>query len=185
MFNKFFILLFFLITFFTSLFANQKELIINKILKINNITYNFEQTTNKKKEIGSCVLFFNNKIRCIYKDKIQKEIIVNGKTLVIRHNLYDKNYYYPISKSPLSNILNKENLINLIRKSNYKLNDNIELTYLDKNSKTVVIFFDKNNYNLVGWEIEDQLQNKINFSLKINFVNSDVDLKIFKIPVLN
>jgi|MGYP003682134047 outer membrane lipoprotein-sorting protein len=80
------------------------------------------------------------------------------------------------------NILNKDKLINLILKSDLRLNDNIELIYLDENQKSIKIFFEKENYEIIGWSIENEFQNEIYFSLKIVTINSDVDDNYFKIP---
>ncbi len=111
--------------------------------------------------------------------------MVNGKTFVVSQKRYDKVYFYPISNTPFVKILNKSNLINLIQKSNYKLTNNIELIYTDKNNKRITTFFDKKNYNFMGWKVSDSLQNNIFFSLKINSINSEFDPKIFKIPLPN
>jgi hypothetical protein len=48
-----------------------------------------------------------------------------------------------------------------------------------------MIFFDKTSYNLVGWRIIDQLQNVINFSIKITDENSKINPTVFKIPDVN
>ena len=181
MFGKFFIVLLLFINFLLNLNANEKQLIINQLIDINNITFDFEQLTNQKKEVATCILVFDNKLRCNYQDSMRKEIVVNGKTLIVKKKRYDKIYFYPISNSPFMKILNKDGLLNLIKKSNYALNNKIELTYTDNNNK-IIIFFDKENHNIVGWQVDDQLQNKINFSLKIKSINSVFDPKIFLIP---
>jgi len=181
LFGKFFIVLLLFINFLLNLNANEKQLIINQLIDINNITFDFEQLTNQKKEVGTCILVFDNKLRCNYQDSMRKEIVVNGKTLIVKKKRYDKIYFYPISNSPFMKILNKDGLLNLIKKSNYALNNKIELTYTDNNNK-IIIFFDKENHNIVGWQVDDQLQNKINFSLKIKSINSVFDPKIFLIP---
>ena len=77
----------------------------------------------------------------------------------------------------------KDNLINLIKKSDYQLDNNIKLTYIGEGKEKIVIFFKKSNYDLVGWEVIDQLQNTINFSIKIKYVNSEINPRIFKIPI--
>lgn len=184
MFNKFFIFLFIFIYSFSNLYGDERQLIINRFIGINNITFDFEQITNKKKEIGTCILSFNNKLSCDYQDSMQKRILINGKTLVIQQKRYNKISLYPISNSPFIKIFNKNNLINLIRNSDYELKDSIELTYVGKNKEEIIIFFKKNTYDLVGWSMVDQLQNKINFSIKIKHVNTEIDPKIFKIPLL-
>ena len=185
MFNKFFILLFIFINIFLNLHADEKQLIINRLSEIENLTFDFSQLTNNKKEEGTCILVFDNKLVCDYADSIKKRIIINGKTLVIQQKRYNKNYFYPISKSIFINIFNKKNLINLIRKSDYQLGNNIRLTHVNENKGKIIIFFKKKTYDIVGWEIIDQLQNIISFSIKIQFVNSEINPKIFLIPTIN
>ena len=185
MFNKFFISFFVFINFFSTVHTNEKELIINRLSNINNITFDFEQTTNSKKEVGTCILSFNNKLNCNYKDSVQKRILVNHKTLVVHQKRYDKIYFYPIVNSPFIKIFNKKNLINLIRKSDYQLNDDINLTYEGKDKEKIIIFFNKDNYDLVGWRVVDQLQNVINFSIKIKNKNSKINPNIFRVPSVN
>jgi outer membrane lipoprotein-sorting protein len=185
LFNKFFISFFVFINFFSTLHTNEKELIINRLSNINNITFDFEQTTNSKKEVGTCILSFNNKLNCNYKDSVQKRILVNHKTLVVHQKRYDKIYFYPIVNSPFNKIFNKKNLINLIRKSDYQLNDDINLTYEGKDKEKIIIFFNKDNYDLVGWRVVDQLQNVINFSIKIKNKNSKINPNIFRVPSVN
>lgn len=180
--NKFITTLFFIVNFSFNLQADNKQLIIDRLIEIDNIKFNFKQTINEKKETGKCILVFDNKLNCNYQDSVHKEILINGKRLVIKHKRYDKIYFYPVANSPFMNILNKKSLINLIRKSNYKLKNNIELTYVDENNNEIKVFFDNNNYYLIGWSVRDQLQNEINFSLKITSINSKFDPKLFKIP---
>ena len=172
----------FFFSFFLNLSANEKQLIIDRLLKINNFTFNFEQITKKKRETGNCLLKFNNKLRCSYDGKRQKEIIVNNKKLAVLQKRYDKIYLYPISKSVLTNILNKDKLIMLIKNSDLRLGKNIELIYLDEGSKKITVFFEKKNHTLIGWEIEDEFQNEIYFSLKINKTNTAIDNDYFTIP---
>jgi outer membrane lipoprotein-sorting protein len=181
------IFLFFCIFFNYSLnlHANEKRSIINKLLKINNFTFNFEQITPGKTETGKCFLVFDNKLKCNYIDKNQKEIIINKKTLVVMQKRYDKIYFYPISKSPFVKILSKNTLIRLVEESTLEIDDNISLIYIDENKKKIEVFFEKKNYDLIGWKIEDEFTNEIYFSLQIQSVNTDIDRNIFKIPSIN
>jgi len=183
--NKFFIFFFISISISLNLKADEKELIISRLIDINNITFDFEQITNDKKEVGSCILAFDDRLSCDYKDSMQKNILINGKNLVIQHKRYNKIYFYSVSNSPFIKIFNKDNLINLIRDSEYQLDNNIVLTYLDSNKEKIIIFFRKDNYDILGWRVIDKLQNVINFSIKINHVNSEINSKIFKIPPMN
>ncbi|MDA7606298.1 outer-membrane lipoprotein carrier protein LolA [Pelagibacteraceae bacterium] len=185
MFYKSFIGLFVFINLIVIAHADEKQLIINKIIGINNITFNFVQTTNNKKELGVCYLVFDNKLKCNYEDSKQKEIIINGNKLVVKHKRYDKIYFYPISKSPFIKIFNKTSLLNLIRESNYSLNKNIELIYIGQNKQKITIKFEKKSYNLLGWKVVDQLQNNINFSIDIKDINSKINSEIFTIPSIN
>ena len=165
--------------------TSEKQYIIDRLLEINNFSFSFEQVTKEKVETGNCILEFDRKLRCNYDDKLQKEIIINNKTLVILHKRYDKIYFYPISKSVFLNILSKDKLIILIKESDLILNENIELVYFDKNQKLIRIFFNKKDFELIGWAIEDEFQNNINFSLKIDNINNNINKNYFKIPTLN
>ncbi len=185
MFLKILILIIIFFNFFLNLQADEKQLIIDNLLNTNNFTFNFKQTTSEKVETGYCYFVFDNKLKCKYNDKLQKEIIVNNKTLVVLQKRYNKIYFYPVEKSIFLNILNKNNFINLIQKSNLTVNDKIELVYLDKTGKKIKIFFEIETYELIGWLIEDQLQNKIYFSLKIEKTNTEIDNSNFKIPSPN
>ena len=175
----FFLLFYFLIQ---NLLADEKISIINKLISIKSFSFSFEQKVNEKKETGECILVFNNKLKCNYFDDKKKEVLVNGKTLAIIQKRYNKVYYYPLSGSLFSKILNKEYLINFIQKANLELNNNINLFIVDENEKKIMIIFSKKNYNLLGWKIEDGSQNIINFSLKIKNINKKYNNNIFLIP---
>ena len=56
------------------------------------------------------------------------------------------------------------------------------LTYIGKNKEKIIIFFNKDSYNLAGWRVVDQLQNVVNFSIKIKRVNSKINPNVFKLP---
>lgn len=182
MFLKILITFIIFINFFSNLQANEKQFIIESLSKIKNFSFSFEQVSKKKIETGNCVIEFDRKLRCIYDDKLQKEIIINNKTLAILQKRYNKIYFYPVSKSVFMNILSKNQLINLIKKADLLLNKNIELVYVDENQKIITILFEKKNYELIGWLIEDEFQNEIYFSLKVENINSEIDKNYFKIP---
>ena len=185
MFDKFFILLFIFLNLALNLHADERQLIANRLIAINNITFDFEQMTNDKKEIGTCILSFDNKLSCDYEDSVQKRILINDKTLVIQQKRYNKNYFYPVSNSVFSKIFDKNNLIEIIKNSDYQINKKIELTYVSNDKEKIVIFFEKNSYNLLGWKLVDKLQNIIYFSIKIKHVNSKINPKIFIVPSIN
>ena len=104
---------------------------------------------------------------------------------MVRQKRYNKIYFYPISKSPFLNILTKNKLITLIQKSDLVVNENIKLIYLDENKKKITVLFEKKNYELTGWLMEDEFQNKINFSLRIENINNKISKNYFKVPSPN
>ena len=59
----------------------------------------------------------------------------------------------------------------------------IKLIYFGNNEITV--FFDKKKLDLKGWEIKDQYNNNINFSLNIIAKNDSYKKGTFKVPEIN
>ena len=108
-------LIIFLFFFNTEVYSSiVKDEIIKNLTEINNISFKFEQNINGKIENGKCILEYPKKISCTYDLKNKKILITNGKTLVIKtSNSY---YLYPIEKTPLNFILDKNYLINQIRR---------------------------------------------------------------------
>ena len=178
-------LLLIIFIFFTSnLFANEKIQIVRQLSIINSLEFTFNQIINKKTEKGNCILMFPGKLKCEYFDDKKKEIIINNKKLAITQKRYNKTYHYPMSKSPFLNILYKEKLIEIVKNGELKINDRvIKLVYLSEDKITV--FFDKKNLDLKGWEIIDQYNNNINFSLNIISKNDVYKKEIFRIPSIN
>ena len=176
------IAIFFLFSF--NLFANEKNQIINQLKKLNSLEFTFNQLINEKIERGSCLLQFSGKLKCKYFDDKKKELVINDKKLAITQKRYNKTYHYPISSSPFINILNKEKLLEIIKAGEIKLAKNIiKLIFLGENEITV--YFDKKTLDLKGWEIIDQYNNNINFSLDIISKNDIYKKGTFKIPALN
>ena len=182
---RIFLIFFLFINYSLNSAADEKQLIINQLLEINNFTFSFEQTTQKKIETGTCFLVFDNKLKCIYLNKDQKEIIVNNKTLVVLQKRYNKIYFYPVAKSLFVKIIKKNNLISLVKESNLEINTNIELIYFDKKGKKITFLFEKENFELIGWKVEDEFHNNIHFALKIQKINTEIDNSFFKIPAGN
>ena len=167
-----------------NLYANEKKQIIDKLNDLNSLEFTFVQLINKKTEEGSCLLEFPGKLKCNYFDDKKKELVINNKRLAITQKRYNKTYYYPISKSPFLNILYKDKLLEIVQSGELELTDQIiKLIYLDNNAITV--FFDRKTLDLKGWQIIDQYNNNINFSLKIVSKNDIYKKEIFKIPSIN
>ena len=167
-----------------NLSADEKDQIVTQLNNLNSLEFTFNQIINDKTEKGSCLLEFPGKLKCDYFDDKKKELIVNKKKLAITQKKYNKTYYYPISKSPFLNILYKDKLLEIVKSGKLELSDQIiKLIYLDENEITV--FFDKKTLDLKGWQIIDQYNNNINFSLKIVAKNDVFKQGTFKIPEIN
>ena len=182
-FKKIFLTLVFLLL-PANLAANEKNQIINQLNNLNSLEFTFNQLINEKIERGSCLLEFPGKLKCDYFDDKKKEIVINNKKLAITQKRYNKTYYYPISKSPFLNILYKDKLLEIVKSGKLELSDKaIKLIYLDDNKITV--FFDKKTLDLKGWQIIDQYNNNINFSLNIIAKNDIFKKGTFEIPEIN
>ena len=167
-----------------NLSANDKDQIVTQLNNLNSLEFTFNQIINEKTEKGNCLLEFPGKLKCNYFDDKKKELIINKKRLAITQKKYNKTYYYPISKSPFLNILYKDKLLEIIKSGELKkTNEVIKLIYLDENEITV--FFDKKTLDLKGWQIIDQYNNNINFSLNIVAKNDVFKKGTFKIPKMN
>ena len=167
-----------------NLSAEEKGQIINQLNNLNSLEFTFDQIINDKIEKGSCLLEFPGKLKCDYFDDKKKELIINKKRLAITQKRYNKTYFYPISKSPFLNILYKDKLLEIVKSGKLELSDqNIKLVYLHDNEITV--FFDKKTLDLKGWQIIDQYNNNINFSLNIVAKNDVFKKGTFKIPEMN
>ena len=181
---KFFKIFIFFILVSTNLSANEKDQIIAQLNNLNSLEFTFDQMVNDKTEKGSCLLEFPGKLKCDYFDDKKKELIINKKRLAITQKRYNKTYYYPISKSPFLNILYKDKLLEIVKSGKLDLSDRIiKLVYLEENEITV--FFDKKTLDLKGWQIIDQYNNNINFSLNIVAKNDVFKKGTFKIPEMN
>ena len=167
-----------------NLSANEKDQIATQLNNLNSLEFTFEQVVNEKTEKGNCLLEFPGKLKCDYFDDKKKELIINKKKLAITQKRYNKTYFYPISNSPFLNILYKDKLLEIVRSGEVELSDEIiKLVYLDNNEITV--FFDKRTLDLKGWQIIDQYNNNINFSLNIVAKNDVFKKGTFKIPEMN
>ena len=182
--NFFFTLL--ILSFLNSVQAGLKEEIIQNLEITNNISFNFEQSIDGKKEKGNCIVQYPKKIYCYY-DNINKKIIVsNGKSLVIKNTLNNQYYIYPLKKTPLNLILDKKFLINEIKKLEPRIIDNEYLNFTIENKNYIInLFFNNKTLNLIGWQTEDIYQNLvITFINKIE-INKNINQNIFKLPSLD
>ena len=80
-------------------------------------------------------------------------------------------------------MLDKEYLISKLNISKPRELDKKYLNYqILENNNEINIFFDKKNFNLVGWQIEDIYQNlSITFISSVR-INQNISDKIFELP---
>ena len=178
--------LYILIIFFFNINSNasNKENIINNLKNTRNFNFDFEQNINKKIEKGNCIIEYPQKIYCEYSGTNDKILVSNGKSLVIKTKV---GYYrYPLNKTPLYLILDKNFLINKINKLEERIIDNSIINFtIKENNYEVNIFFDERTFNLIGWQTKDVYQN-----LNITFLssvkrNEVIEKDIFKLPLQN
>ena len=164
--------------------ASQKKSIIENLKNTNNLFFNFEQNINGKIQNGLCTIEYPKKIFCDYNLSNEKVLVSNGKSLVIKTK--SSYYLYPIEKTPLNLILNKNFLIEKIRDLNERIIDNRYINFFFKeNENEISLFFDKQSFNLIGWQTMDIYQNlSITYLSNIN-KNQKLNNDLFKLPKAN
>ena len=166
--------------------SNEKIKIIDNLKNIETLEFNFIQISPQTREAGICYLKRPHFLRCIYNNENKKELIINRKNLVIYHKKYRKTYFYPVSKSFFSEILNVEKFEKLILNSNLGITDKeIKIKYSGENKGDMIFFFDKQSFNLKGWEIIDVYGNQTSFQIDIVDKNINLSKKLFLIPEIN
>ena len=163
--------------------AGVKKEIINKFKTINNLTFKFKQNTNEKEEEGKCIIKYSKKIYCKYKSKFNKILVSNGKSLVVKSDKNKQYYVYPLKKTPLEIILDKDLVLEKLEISEGRLIDNryYNFSINDKN-RVINIFFDKKSFNLIGWQTEDIYQNLSATYIYDFKINQNIDEKLFNLP---
>ena len=174
----------FFVFFLTDVLASDKKNIIQNLNYIENLSFNFEQNINGKIENGNCTIQYPKKIFCKYNLGNKKVLVSNGKSLVIK--TLSSYYIYPLEKTPLSLILDKSYIINRIENLNENfIDDNFISFKFVENGNDISIFFNKKNYDLIGWQTVDIYQN-----LSITYIssiskNTKINKNIFSLPERN
>ena len=164
--------------------ADIKDKLLQNLKDTENLDFRFEQNINGKIENGHCTIEYPKKIFCKYARSNNKILVSNGKSLVIKTKT--SYYRYPLEKTVLNLILDKNYLINKISNLEERMVDKnlINFTIFDKD-KEINIFFDNQTYDLIGWQNTDIYQNfNITFlsSIKKNIV---LNKNLFKLPLQN
>ena len=179
-----YLLLIFLFFLTTKSIANNKENIINNLKNTNNVSFEFEQNINQKIEKGNCIVQYPKKIFCAYVGSNNKVLVSNGKSLVIKTKT--SYYRYPLKKTPLNYILDKNFLIKKIYNLKEKdLNNSFISFIIKENDNQINIFFEKITSNLIGWQTKDIYQNVSITLLSSIKKNEIIDENLFKIPLQN
>ena len=121
----------------------------------------------------------------MYNNTNEKILVSNGKSLVIKTK--NGSYYrYAIKRTPLNYILDKKFIINEVKNLEERIiNDKfINFTFF-KDENEINIFFDKKNYNLIGWQTLDIYQNLNITYLSSIEINKVLKKNIFTLPTAN
>ena len=177
----------FLIFFFTFLISNSKADNRNKIIENLNNTLNFnfefEQNINGKVESGNCIIEYPKKIYCAY-NKNNKILVSNGKSLVIK--TISSYYRYPLKKTPLNLILDKNFLIKKIYSLEENIIDDSYIKYtIIENENKIDVFFDVGTLDFIGWQTKDIYQNTALTLINSISKNQNIEKKLFRLPVQN
>tara|TARA_Y100000768_G_scaffold372354_1_gene339941 strand:+ start:420 stop:968 length:549 start_codon:yes stop_codon:yes gene_type:complete len=176
-----YLLLFFFVISITNTYANNKEKIIKNLKNTNTVDFKFEQNINGKTENGDCTIQYPKKMFCKYSKSNNKILVSNGKSLVIKTTT--SYYRYPLEKTPLNLILDKNVLLNKISHLKERIIDDkfINYTIFEENNE-LNIFFDNKTFDLIGWQNKDIYQNFNITFLSIIKKNRILPKNLFKLP---
>ena len=177
------LIIFFILNFYSPVFSSIKDKIISQMRLTDNLSFNFIQTINNKNESGKCIIEYPKKIWCLYNDTNKKIIVSNGKSLVIKTRNKGSYHLYPLSKTPLVFLLDKEYLISKIKILKPREVDNRYLNFrFLENDNLINVFFDKKSLNLRGWQTKDIYQNLTITLISSVKINQKIKDKIFILP---
>ena len=136
-----YIFVIFLIFFSFGSKASEKDKIIENLKNTENFDFKFEQNINGKIENGICTIKYPKKIFCEYAKSNNKILVSDGRYLVVKTR--SSYYQYPLKKTPLNLILDKNFLINKIYQLNERVIDGNLINYtISEKDYVINIFFD-------------------------------------------
>ena len=167
-------------------YASIKKNIIENFSETKNLSFEFKQNINDKTQEGSCIVEYPKKIYCKYNNLNKKLLVSNGKHLVIKNQTSNQYYIYPIEKTALNLILDKDFLLKKINLSVGELIDEkyYRFRFLEGDNE-INIFFDKVSFNLIGWQNIDIYQNLVITYLFDIKINKEIKKNQFKLPSQN
>ena len=180
---KYLLSIFIFLILYSNAQASNKDKIIEYLQNTENLNFDFEQNINGKIENGNCTIEYPKKIYCKYQ-KNNKILVSNGKSLVVR--TITSYYKYPLNKTPLNLILDKNFLIKKIYNlKEEKLDKNYINFVIKENDHEINIFFDEKTFNLIGWQTVDIYQNINVTYLSSILINQQIETDLFKLPAQN
>ena len=176
-----YLFIFFILFFITDVNANNKDNIIKNLNQTRNLDFNFEQNINGKIENGNCTIEYPKKIFCEYAKSNNKILVSNGKSLVIK--TISSYYRYPLDRTPLNFILDKDFLIKKIEVLEERIVDGSYINYtIRENDNEINVFFNNETFDLIGWQNTDVYQNfNITFLSSIQ-KNRIIEKNMFQLP---
>jgi outer membrane lipoprotein-sorting protein len=183
-------IIFFSFFFFISVLAQSKnnedfvEKFIIKFKTINNIKFDFIQTNDRLVETGNCFISYPKKLICRYAGNDRKEVVIKKNTLAIIKRKYHRVYYYRVTNSPFTTILDKNKIIEQIKNiKNISAKDNLLIIKFNnpKDNSSLRLFVNKDTLDIAGWKTTGYDQQSISFSIKNSEINVDIKEK-FEIP---
>ena len=178
-----YLIIFFIFLFNINVYGSSNQNVINHLKNINSLQFKFSQKIdNNNIEKGECIILYPKKIFCEYFDIYNKILVSNGKSLIINSDKIINYYRYPLEKTLLNLILDKDFLISKMKYAKDEKNYPFYYVFnFEYENNSIKVFFDKETLNLIGWETKDIYQNLIQTFLSEININIDVEEKIFLI----
>ncbi|MDA9707055.1 hypothetical protein N9U88_00770 [Candidatus Pelagibacter sp.] len=173
---------FFFIT--TKVYSDVSKKIIDNLENANNFGFKFAQQINQNKETGYCILVFNGKINCKY-DNSGKILVSDGKNLIVKNKNSNIPNFYKLENTSFYKILDKQYLINQIKKNSIKSESGRLFTNLNYQNTDIEIFFDKEKLQIKGWKTTDIYNNSVSTEITISEINKVINENIFDLKKFN
>ena len=95
-------------------------------------------------------------------------------------------YRYSLNKTPLNYLLDKNFMINRINELDARIVQEKFINFrFTENENEINVFFDVNNFNLIGWQTLDIYQNLIITYLSSVSINKNLKRNLFNLPDQN
>ena len=167
--------------------SNHQEL-INILNKNYPLEITFEQFHNNKELKGWMLIGGKGKARTEFSPPNNYLIVADGRWLIFHDPEIERTTYIPLESGILQALLNPQSIIDTNKFRIEKKTDNRYISFsillnLQNENQEVRIYFDKNNFNLKGWDITESTGQKINVKvISINKLNIEkINENFFKL----